>query len=39
MEKMASVKLTKICFDLNGADQKFPQTKSPTIKSLKDAII
>jgi len=41
MKKVASVKLAEIeiCFNLNGADQKFPQAKSPKIKSIKDTMI
>jgi len=41
MKKVASVKLAEIeiCCSLGGADQKFPETKSPKIKSIKDTMI
>jgi len=41
MKKVALVKLTEIeiSCSLCGADQKFPQTKSPKIKNIKDMMI
>jgi len=41
MKKVASIKLaeSEICCSLNNADQKFPWTRSPKIKSIKDMMI